>query len=180
MRDMATLIIDDEAPFIEYIDGRVLPAVSPKRKHGLLTARFFQLLERLSGAPGQVSLEWRCYLPSDPEKPTTLVPDVAYVSLDRMKSLSDDEIEEPPFAPDVVVEIQSPSGRAGAIAQKIERYLRHGSILVLDVDPKKRTIAAHATDGVRKFEENDTFNHPAVPWLQFEIAPLFANLEIVR
>jgi hypothetical protein len=58
--------------------------------------------------------------------------------------------------------------------------LAHGSLLVLEFDPDKHCVIAHANDGVATFGERKTFEHPAVPWLRFEIAPLFAGLEFPR
>jgi hypothetical protein len=64
--------------------------------------------------------------------------------------------------------------------EKIALYLAHRSLLVLEADPDRHTIAAHAKDGVTRYAEGDTFEHPAVPWLRFELAPLFADLEVPR
>jgi len=177
---MAVRICDDEKPYVEWIDGQSFPKVSLQRKHGKLEWRFGALLDALGGTQGEVAAEWRCYLPDGPHGPSTLVPDVAFISFERLRSLSDQEVEQPPFAPDVVVEIRSPSYRERLAAEKIALYLRYGTRVVLDVDPERRCITAHAPEGVAAFDQSATFEHAAVPWLRFEIAPLFANLEFRR
>ncbi|HEY9179395.1 MAG TPA: hypothetical protein VIO32_01670, partial [Candidatus Baltobacteraceae bacterium] len=52
-----------------------------------------------------------------------------------------------------------------------------GSVLVLDADPKKQTIEAHAHDGIRTFRRGEHFAHPAVPWLEFDVDEVFAQLD---
>ena len=168
-----------DPPEIEWISGRPAPKMSPTRKHGKLQFRVGALLEKLGGAFGEVASEWRIHLPAVVKK-TTLVPDVAYVSHARMAGFTEAQSAEPALAPDIAVEILSPSDRRRDADEKIALYLAQGSRLVLEFDPERRSIAAHAEDGVTLYAEGDFFEHPAVPWLRFEIAPLFADLEFPR
>jgi Uma2 family endonuclease len=178
---MALFEIDDfSKPYVEWIDGRPEPKVSPQRKHGKLQGRCTALLEDLGGATGEVASEWRVYLPDGPHGPTTLVPDVAYISRERLLPLSDTQIEKPPFAPDVAVEIRSPEDPPKRRAEKVALYLANGSLLVLDVDFETKHITAHARGGVTTFTKSETFEHADVPWLRFDVAPLFANLDFKR
>ena len=107
------------------------------------------------------------------------VPDVAVVMLERLRSLPESEREQPPFAPDVAVEVRSPSYRPAFAAEKIVRYLRTGAVLVLDVDPVKRVVTAHSAAGVRTFSEGDRFTHDAAPWLAFDVAELFSDIDLL-
>lgn len=167
-----------EKPYLEIFDGRAVRKVSPKRKHAELQWRIAALLDSLAGSLGHVGTEWRCHLPAGPHGPTSLVPDVAWVALERLRSLSETARDEPPFAPDVVVEVRSPSDRNAHIAAKIAAYLANGSSLVLDVDPDLELITAHERSGSTTFSRIDVFECASVPWLRFEIAPLFASLEV--
>lgn len=58
--------------------------------------------------------------------PPALLPDVAFVTADRLAALSARDQQRPPFAPDVAIEIRSPSDRERNIARKIELYLARG------------------------------------------------------
>jgi len=51
-------------------------------------------------------------------------------------------------------------------------------MLVLDVQPERRIIrgAAPGMDELT-FGPGETFAHPAVPWLRFETAEAFADLD---
>lgn len=177
MGEMSNIDLD-EKPYLEILEGHSERKVSPKRKHGVLQWRTAAVLDNLGGSFGQVATEWRCHLPAGPHGTTTLVPDVAWVALERLRSLSESARDEPPFAPDVVVEVRSPSDRGARIAAKIATYLANGSFVVLDVDPDRETIAAHERSGSTTFSRGDFFKCGSVPWLRFEIAPLFASLDI--
>jgi len=80
---------------------------------------------------------------------------------------------EPPLAPDVAIEIRSPSTRPLYLQRKIDRYLRTGSVLVLDVDPASKRVIAHSKTGVREYSAGERFEHPAVEWLTFDVAAIF-------
>lgn len=82
----------------------------------------------------------------------------------------------PNFAPDVAVEVRSPSDRPDEREWKIGRYLKAGSDLVLDVDPDRRTIEAVFPGGALHFEPGQTLAQPAVRWLTFPVDEAFADL----
>jgi Uma2 family endonuclease len=134
----------------------------------------WEILTAWAGERGEVGVEWRFHLDPDAQRENCYVPDVAYVSLKRLAPLDDERAEEPPFAPDIAVEIRSPGDRERNVAKKIERYLEYGAALVLDVDPSSATIVAHARDGVSRFTGDDTFRHHAATGLTFTVAAYFA------
>lgn len=168
----------DEKPYLEILNGRGVRKVSPKRKHAELQWRIAALLDRLAGSPGHVGTEWRCHLPAGPRGVTTLVPDVAWVAAERLLPLSETARDEPAFAPDIIAEVRSPSDHEAHIAAKIATYLANESLIVLDADPEREVITAHERSGSTTFSRADFFECDSVPWLRFEIAPLFASLEI--
>lgn len=170
---------DYEKPAVEWISGRAVRKVSPTRTHGKLQFRIAALLDNLGGEFGEVASEWTMHFPGEAKR-TALVPDVAFVSHARMAGFTAAQASEPAIAPDIAVEILSPSDRRRDADEKIALYIRHGSLLVLEVDPDRYTITAHACDGVTTFGERDAFAHDVVPWLRFDVAPLFADLEFPR
>ncbi|MFY9630380.1 MAG: Uma2 family endonuclease, partial [Candidatus Cybelea sp.] len=72
----------------------------------------------------EVGPEWRFRIAPPGEVRRPLVPDVAYVSNERLRPLNDEEVETPPLAPDVAVEILSPGDRRADLEDKIGVYLR--------------------------------------------------------
>jgi len=169
-------IDDSEKPYIEYLGGRAVPKVSPQRRHAIVQGRFWAILSELARGRGDVGTEWRCYLPLEPRR-SSLVPDVAFISKERLAPLSDREREMPQFAPDIAVEVRSDDDRRKNLEWKIAAYLRYGATLVLDVLPLKRIIYAHTADGVREYHESDRFTCDALPWLAFDVREVFADLD---
>src|SRR5271170_6780975 len=149
-------IDDSEKPYIEYLAGRAVPKVSPKRRHGIVQGRLWAMLSELARGRGDVATEWRCYIPAEPRR-TSLVPDVAFISNQRLAPLTDDEREMPPFAPDIAVEVRSEDDKRKNLDWKVAAYLRHGAVLVLDVLPLERKIFAHTHNAVHEFVESDRF-----------------------
>ena len=163
-----------DAPEIELIRGIEVPKMSPRRRHARLQGLIFASLDRWADRRGDVGTEWRFRLSERPEGETSLVPDVAYVSGDRLARLDDATAEEPPFAPDIAVEIRSPGDRERNSRAKIALYLEFGAMLVLNVDPGRRQIIAHDARGTRRFIAGDTFSHDLFEGLSFNVATLFA------
>ncbi len=173
---MATAMRDK--PEIEYLDGRSYPKVSPKLSHGLVQAAMARAISACAGAQGFVVSEVRF----DPgaivgAKKTEFVPDVAFLSRERRQALQGKGREKPPLSPELAVEVRSPSDDVRYLAKKISCYLATGSVLVLDVDPKTRRIIAHAAGGMREYMAGEHFEHPALPWLQFDLSDIFAELD---
>jgi len=164
-----------ELPEVEIIDGARVRKMSPRRRHAMVQLTIGTILRRCAGDRGDVGSEWRCSLRAGA---TELVPDVAFVSAERLAALSSTQREEPPFAPDIAVEIRSPGDKLSVLQRKIQLYLDHGSLLVLDADPQERTINAHERGGaVAHFIVGERFRSVAVPWLAFEIAEAFIGID---
>ena len=166
-----------DLPEIEYLSGQPYPKVSPKRTHAIVQTAAVTILRRCAIGRGNAGTEWRFKLAGD----TQFVPDVAFVSFERLRPLTGELLEEPPFAPDIAIEVRSPSRRPSYERSKIQQYLEHGARLVLDVDPRERAVYAHGIDGSQAvYRARERFSHPAAPWLTFDIDELFADLEIPR
>ena len=169
-----------EKPYVEYLDGNAYPkAVSPKARHSIVQGAAFTILRRCSAGIGIAGTEWDFRLGIADGAQTILVPDAAVVMLERLRLLPESDREQPPFAPDVAVEVRSPSYRTAFAAEKIARYLRTGAALVLDIDPVERAVFAHSAGGVHAFIEGERFMHEAAPWLVFTVAELFGDLDLL-
>lgn len=125
---------------------------------------------------GEVGPEWRFRVaPADgPRRP--LVPDLAYVSYERMRGHDSEELEAPPFAPDVAAEILSPGDRASDLADKIAVYLSAGTALVIVVDPRRRTVRLQDRERTTRLREGDVLTRAALPGFSLDPSRLFAAL----
>jgi Uma2 family endonuclease len=176
MRVAPDLGIPESKPAIESIHGRWERKVSPQRKHALLQGRLWRVLQDWAGERGEAGTEWRFYLLPAGETPSSLVPDVAYVSFERMPRELGELREKPTIAPDIAVEILSPDDRMSVIEEKIALYAACGSRLVIVVDPRDRSVALHESGLVRRFTANELATSGVFVDLQFELSSLFAGI----
>ncbi|MBV8432795.1 MAG: Uma2 family endonuclease [Candidatus Eremiobacteraeota bacterium] len=166
-----------EPEFWEYLDGKVYPKVSPKRTHFLVQGTLLAIVHRLGRELGIVGPECDYHLGAVDGTRTKFIPDIAFLSADRYRAIPSECREDLPVAPDLAIEVRSPSNRKGYVAKKIARYLACGTSLVLDVDPKSRAIVAHSRDGSRTYATGERFEHSAMPWLVFDVAEAFEDLD---
>jgi Uma2 family endonuclease len=94
-------------------------------------------LGEVTGADGGYALE------GDPD--TVLAPDVAFVRADRLPS-PEERNHFPTMAPDLVVEVLSPTDRVRAVNKKIELYLASGVQLVWVFNPRRQTVTIRRPD----------------------------------
>lgn len=111
-------------------------------------------------------------LRQDPD--TVRAPDVAFVSRQRLETVG--EIEGYwPGAPDVAVEVISPSDRYTDVEDKVVEWLEAGSRMVIVVNPRQRSVIVYHshTDIVRLTEEDALDGGDVVPGWQLPIKEMF-------
>ena len=134
-----------DAKYHELVRGVPYVSEPPGGEHGRIAARIVARLgdhvERLG--LGTVLVEAGYLLRRGPD--TVRGPDVSFVSLAR---LPPDQIPEQfiPGAPDLAVEILSPSSRWTDIEEKIADYFAAGARLVWVVDPGERRVIVRYPD----------------------------------
>jgi Uma2 family endonuclease len=171
------IVLPETEPETEWVRGRPLQKVSPRRTHSLLQAHLTVPFTRWAAGRGEVGTEWRFRVAPPGEIRRPLVPDLAYISNDRLRPLGAEELEVPPLAPDVAVEILSPDDRRADVDDKIGTYLRAGSSLVIIVDPMRRDVELHDQHGIERLDETGTIAHLALPGFSYPVRDLFAALK---
>jgi Uma2 family endonuclease len=96
-----------------------------------------------AGAGKVYAAETGFKLAQDPD--TVRAPDVAFVARDRLPPA--DLTAYAPLAPDLVVEVVSPSDRPGEVLAKVADWLNAGTRLVWVVDPLRRQARVYRQDG---------------------------------
>lgn len=111
-------------------------------------------------------------LPADPER--VRAPDVAFVSAQR---LPEGRLPEGFLvgAPDLAVEILSPTDNPVEIQQKVRDYLEGGARLVWIIAPQAKTVTVYRADGsARLLREQETLEgEDVLPGLTIPLAELF-------
>ena len=108
---------------------------------------------------------------------TVRVPDASFVRADRLpaEGLYPGTLR---FAPDLAIEVLSPSERASEIEEKLRDYMAAGTTLIWIVDPVRRTIMSVSTDTpVRWLTETDVLDAGAViPGFACVVARVFDGI----
>jgi Uma2 family endonuclease len=115
-----------------------------------------------------------------PGAETGLIPDVGYYTADRVSLITDDD-KPLPFAPDLAVEVASPSQDFAAMAAKARIYLEAETRLVWVVWPQSGHIDVWRkgvlAGPVVTLRVNDTLDGETVmPGFSYPVADLFADL----
>ncbi len=176
----AEIVVPTTEPETEWVRGRALRKVSPTRNHSLLQIAFGSALRAWAAGRGEVGTEWRFRVapPGQPARP--LVPDVAYVTVGRLRGLSGADLQVPQLAPDAVVEVLSPDDRRADVDDKVATYLSAGSALVIVVDPQTLTVELHDGRGDLVLRPGQVLEHPALPGFALSIGDLFATIDPPR
>ena len=111
-------------------------------------------------------------LESDPDH--IRAPDAAFVRRERAEAAR----ETPGFfpgAPDVAVEVISPSDRYTEVEEKVADWLDAGTLAVIVVDPRRRTVKVHRshTDAAVLTEADVLGVSDAVPGWQMPVRDIF-------
>lgn len=173
----------DELPDIpdcyELVDGELIMMMSPAGwVHGHLVSTIVGILEayvREKKLGMAFSEQTGFILTRNPD--TVRAPDAAYVREERIpneRSLT----EYFPGAPDLAVEVLSPSNRASTMKRKIAQYFAAGTRLVWVVDPMAKTITVHAParDPVALCKGDALDGADVLPGFRYNISQLFARM----
>jgi Uma2 family endonuclease len=167
---------EEDAFRVELVRGRVVREPLPGARHASLNAR---LLSRIDAHVrthdlGITLAEAGFILSVDP--PTVRGPDIAFLGKERIPE-EGVPVGFWPGAPDLAVEIVSPSNRAGEIREKVLEYLGAGTRLVWVVDPATRSVAAYRSrEEIRLLTAGDDLDGVDVlPGFRLALSVLFAQ-----
>lgn len=127
----------------ELINGELEKAMSPGLPHGRITMRLAGPLSQFvwDYDLGDVfAAETGFQLTFGPD--TVLAPDISFITKARLEQVGETEGFWP-GAPDLVVEVLSPSDRPGKVNKKTLLWLSYGARQVWIVNPKDRTVRIH-------------------------------------
>ena len=160
----------------ELVRGRLVVSEPPGEYHGSIAVtigaelRAFVRPRKL----GRVTVESGCVVERAPD--TVRGPDVSFVRRERAPrgEARDGFVEG---APDLAVEIYSPSDRAGKVLRKVREYLAGGAGLVWVVYPRKRLVVVHTPDGGKRMvrEPESLDGGDVLPGFTLPVAEVFAE-----
>ena len=160
----------------ELIDGELVMVPSPRRAH---QRNQIKLGSRMSFFAEENDLGEVYFAPFDVvlSEADTVQPDLLFVTKERLHIITEDNVHG---APDLVVEIRSPSTARQDWTVKRELYARHGVKEYWLVDPEAATIAVLLLDdGELKvagvYGEGDTLTSRAMSGFNIALADIFRS-----
>lgn len=166
---------EEDGVRLELVEGNIVREPRPGARHGRLMTRLASALHRHSESQGLgiVCTDFGVVLAEDPT--TVRGPDIGFIAAERLRP------EELPTgflrgAPDLAVEIVSPSNTATETQRKVLEYLAAGSRLVWVVDPETRSVSAYRSRvDARLLGEGDALDGGDVlPGFHLTLEELFA------
>ncbi len=126
----------------ELVRGQVVCEPPPSFGHGVVSTKIAHLLLSFveEHELGVVVGEAGFVVERGPD--TVRGPDASFVSAERVSGYRGETFFE--GAPDLVVEVLSPSNTRAQMAEKTREYLAAGARLVWNVDPRRKSVAVHA------------------------------------
>jgi Uma2 family endonuclease len=158
----------------ELIDGELIVTPSPTRRHQEIVGRLYSrlLVYVESQSLGEVYVA-----PLDTifNKYTVLQPDILFVSRERLGEVAKERIEG---APDLVVEVLSPSTVDRDRRRKLAVYSQFGVREYWIVDPESRTMELYQRIGeglqlTRQFSSGETFESQLLSGFRIGVPSLF-------
>jgi Uma2 family endonuclease len=158
-----------------YVDevsrGRLVREPRPASVHGLIVARLAQHLGNYVDAHPGIGRVWAESGFVLADEPLTLRgPDVAFVRADR----SPPESGFFRGAPDIALEVVSPSNTASDLQLKVLEFLDAGTALVWVIYPETCTVIEHhSSSEIRILRSSDVLTTPLLPDFALRVSAIF-------
>jgi len=170
-----TMVPPEDGSKIELVRGELETMCRPGFRHGLRQGRVYRILDNYGQTHrhGRAVVETGVVTDRDPD--TVRGPDVSYWSAERLP-LDQEPEGYPDIAPDLAVEVLSPSNRVARILEKMRELFERGVRMVWVVDPENRTVTVYRSlNEGRVLHESATLEgEDVLPGLTCPVAEFFA------
>ena len=159
----------------ELDEGEIIELTFPSPSHNETAGRIYSLLRSWN----TVAKAGVVFLPDAPyilAEGSLRGPDISFVRQSRLQAI---DFDKPiPGAPDLAVEVVSPSDRRGALLRKVGQYLAAGSVEVWLVYTITHTVTVFTAVGERVLESDDLIESPVLlPGFSARVSEFFADPE---
>ena len=153
----------------ELIAGEVVKMPLAGWFHDLIKGRITRVLGRYLDLNSHIALDVMPEMGFDVSERDVFQPDVSVVRSDRFPSPT----RVLKGAPEIAIEVVSPSDTASHIKAKINAYLQNGASPVWIVYPEDRSIVVHFAGEVREFKDHQVIADPLLPGFTTPVSDFF-------
>jgi Uma2 family endonuclease len=166
---------DDGFHRYELVKGELISMAPAGGEHGAIgvnASTYINVFVRQNDLGAVFNSDTGFIISADPD--TVRAPDVSFL---RKENIPPDGIPKGfiPGAPDLAVEVISPSDSYTEVAEKVAQLLEAGTQLVVLIDPRTRTVALHHQSGeISRLNEADTLTlGDVLPGFECAVGELF-------
>jgi Uma2 family endonuclease len=166
------LAMEETKPYLELINGEVVPKAKPGPKHSAIVFELSGLLRNFLRANpiARGNTELR-HIQRDEER--VFLPDVSVTLKSRWPKGVTGLVE---VMPDFAIEVLSPDDRTGRVSERVNFYLRAGVSLIWIIDPELENITIYRPGTEPGFlqSQGTVDAMPVLPGFEVDLAELFA------
>jgi len=168
-------LLEEGAPF-QLIHNDLVMSPSPSLSHQLILGEFYDILKAYIKQHDPKGLTVLSPIDVYLDEGNIYQPDLAYISSEKKELIVKERIEG---APDLIIEILSPSNAYYDLRQKKDVYEKYGVKEYIIVDPLQENAELHTLDnGVyilkQKAAKTGQLNSLLLPGLIFDLSKIFA------
>lgn len=159
----------EEGRRMELLEGELVEVSSPTPRHQAIVRRILIALQQYLGEEKGAAFPDLEFALSDLLR---LRPDVCILLGQNARKMDPDRTPVP-GAPDIAIEVISPTERASESHDKIRAYLRNGVTEAWQVFPKSQTVEIHRGTTSISLDASQSISSDLLPGLQIPIASFF-------
>ena len=163
---------EDDSYRSELSRGRLVREPRPGAIHGRVVGNLYAELRSYVQAHELGSVEIECGFRLSEDEPTVRGPDISFIARERLPEQIPGGFW--PFAPDLAVEVASPSNSLSELQEKVLDYFEGGSRLVWVIDPQSRTaMIYHSMREITLLRDTDLlYGDPVIPGFRIEVGAI--------
>jgi Uma2 family endonuclease len=153
----------------ELIGGEVVKMAFPSLPHDLIKNEINAVLLRFLDSRPELGLRSLVEIGTHVSDYDAFMPDVSIIRRSRLS------VEGRVFAgaPDLAIEVVSPSDTAKHLKRKVDAYLEGGSKSVWVVFPEARSVQVYTRESLRELKADQSIEDPLLPGFSSPVAGFF-------